>query len=242
MSAFTIYPAIDLRRGQVIRLRQGDPGQQTTYSSSPGGIAKQWLEASAGWLHVVNLDGAFGEDTAPNLEALAEILKQNKGKANVQFGGGLRDMEALKSVFRLGITRAILGTAAVEDMALVQKAVTEYGGDKIAIGVDARDGMVMTRGWQQQSEVQLTEFCQSVAGTGVQTLIYTDISKDGMGTGVNLENTQKVANQSGLQVIASGGVASLEDVRQVKAAGLHGVIIGRALYEGQIDLKEALAC
>ncbi len=242
MSDFTIYPAIDLRRGEVIRLRQGDPGQQTTYSSSPGGMAQQWLDAGAAWLHVVNLDGAFGEDTAPNLEALAEILAVSKNKAQLQFGGGLRDIAGLRKVFELGITRAILGTAAVENLSLVGAAVAEFGGERVAIGVDAKEGMVMTRGWQQQSEVGLSEFCQTVAGSGVTTLIYTDIAKDGMGTGVNLENTRKVAADSGLQVIASGGVASLEDVRQVKAAGLQGVIIGRALYEGQIDLKEALAC
>jgi phosphoribosylformimino-5-aminoimidazole carboxamide ribotide isomerase len=242
MSAFTIYPAIDLRRGEVICLRQGDPGQQTTYSSSPGGMAQQWLEAGADWLHVVNLDGAFGEDTAPNLEALAEILGVCKGKAKIQFGGGLRDLVNLRKVFELGIARAILGTAVVENMALVEAAVAEYGGEKIAIGVDAKEGIVMTRGWQEDSGIKLSDFCRSIADIGIQTLIYTDISRDGMGTGVNLENTRKVSVESGLQVIASGGVASLEDVRRVKAAGLQGVIIGRAIYEGDIDLKEALVC
>jgi len=242
MSPFTIYPAIDLRHGEVIRLRQGDPKQQKTYSQQPAVIARQWLDAGANWLHVVNLDGAFGEDTAPNLKALAGILEVCAGKAQVQFGGGLRDADSLQRVFDLGVTRAILGTAAVEDPALVKSAVARYGGENLAIGVDARDGMVMTRGWQEDSGIELSDFCSSVAGFGVQTLIYTDISKDGMGTGINLANTRRLAEESGLAVIASGGVTSLEDVRRVKAAGLHGVIIGRALYEGDIDLKEALAC
>jgi len=242
MSGFTIYPAIDLRHGEVIRLRQGDPEQQKTYSQDPEAVAQDWLDAGAKWLHVVNLDGAFGENTGANLLALKDIIRICGHQAQVQFGGGLRDEDALLSVMSLGISRAILGTAAVEDLDFVSRTVQTFSGSRIAIGLDAQDGYLMTRGWQQKSEVRLDDFARNLADLGIQTIIYTNIARDGMGSGIDLDNTVALAQLTGLQVIASGGVASLEDVRAVKNAGLHGVIIGRALYEGQVDLREALAC
>jgi len=235
--SFTVYPAIDLRGGKVVRLQEGDPLRQTAYSADPAETARRWLAAGAEWIHVVNLDGAFGESDDVNLTALEKILQCG---AKVQFGGGLRSLDALKRVFELGVARAVLGTAAVEDPALVALALEQFGAQKIAVGIDARDGLVRTRGWKDNSGVAALDLALQWKQAGLQTVIFTDISRDGLGGGVNLAATQNLARQSGLNVIASGGVHQIEDVIAIKRADLAGVIIGRALYEGAVNAADAI--
>lgn len=233
MSAFTIYPAIDLRAGRVVRLAQGDPARLTVYGEDPAATARRWRDEGAAWLHVVNLDGAFGETADANRRALEEIVSVG---LNVQFGGGLRDGAALRRVMQLGVARAVIGTAAVETPALVDEALAEFGAERVAVGVDAREGRVRLRGWAEESAVTALDLARRLRGQGVTRIIFTDVARDGMGAGVNVAATAELAAASGLAVIASGGVATADDVRRVREAALDGVIIGRALYEGHIDL------
>jgi phosphoribosylformimino-5-aminoimidazole carboxamide ribotide isomerase len=241
MSPFTIYPAIDLRAGQVVRLQEGDPNRQTKYSDDPAETAQHWLEAGAHWLHVVNLDGAFDDNDTANQAALHSILDTvNTFARRVQFGGGIRSLEMMERVLDSGVARVVLGTIAVEQPQFVANALNKFGAEKIAVGIDARDGIVHVHGWQSKSEIQATELALQMRTLGVRTVIFTDISRDGLGRGLNISSTRALAEASGLDVIASGGVHMLEDVIAAGAADLAGVIIGRALYEGTIDLKEAL--
>jgi len=232
-----VYPAIDLRRGRVVRLVQGDPKQETQYADDPLSVARRWQEAGATWLHVVNLDGAFGEPSRENLAALERILTSG---LRVQFGGGLRDLKALRRALDLGVSRVVVGTAAVKNPALVEAALETFGPERVAVGIDARKGKVRTHGWQQAAEVTAVELARHWAAQGIRWVIFTDVACDGMGSGLNLEATVHLALATGLHVIASGGVASLEDVKRAYRAGLSGVIIGRALYEGQVALGDAL--
>ena len=237
MDAFTVYPAIDLRQGRVVRLAQGDPDRETSYASDPRRVAERWCAAGATWLHVVNLDGAFGEAGEANQRALRSLLKT---PARIQFGGGVRDEVTIRRAFDLGIDRLVIGTAAVEHPALVREALEQYGPDRVAVGIDAEDGIVKIRGWQDATDVRAEDLAEAWASMGGRWLIFTDVSRDGMGSGVNVDATAALARSTGLQVIASGGVASSADVARVQDAGLAGVIIGRALYEGQIDLEALL--
>jgi phosphoribosylformimino-5-aminoimidazole carboxamide ribotide isomerase len=232
-----VYPAIDLRRGRVVRLKQGDPDQETKYADDPLSIARRWQEAGADWLHVVNLDGALDEEGSKNLAALERILTAG---LRVQFGGGMRDLAGIRRVLDLGASRAIIGTAAVENPALVEAALEAFGPERIVVGIDARDGKVRTHGWKEAASVTAVELGRQWAEKGVRWVIFTDVARDGMGSGLNLEATVRLAQATGLHVIASGGVASLEDVRRTYEARLSGVIIGRALYEGQVSLEAAL--
>jgi phosphoribosylformimino-5-aminoimidazole carboxamide ribotide isomerase len=234
---FTLYPAIDLRNGKVVRLAQGDLARTTVYSDDPAAMAQKWKDAGAQWLHVVNLDGAFGEAADANWLALEQIVRVG---IKTQFGGGLRDVEILKRVIDLGVARAVIGTAAVENPSLVDNALRAFGPEQIAIGVDAKDGKVRIRGWAEESAMTAIDLGMRLKAQGVSTIIFTDVARDGIGVGVNVESTVELAKRSGTQVIASGGVAGLEDVRRVRNAGLAGLIIGRALYEGKIDLSEVL--
>jgi phosphoribosylformimino-5-aminoimidazole carboxamide ribotide isomerase len=239
MSTFTVFPAIDLREGSVVRLRQGDPGRQTTYSLDPAETARRWCKAGARWLHIVDLDGAFGNSSAANQLALEAILASG---ASVQFGGGLRSMEQIQRALDLGVQRAILGTVAIEDPSLLSRAVAQFGPEHIAVAIDVYGNRVRTRGWTSEAESSPIDLGIRLHAAGVLTIILTDISRDGMQGGLNLPMTRKLAVETGLDVIASGGVSSLEDVSRVHAAGLYGVVIGRALYDGQISLEEALKC
>jgi phosphoribosylformimino-5-aminoimidazole carboxamide ribotide isomerase len=241
MNPFTIYPAIDLRAGRVVRLKEGDPARQTIYGHEPGQTARHWLEAGAHWLHVVNLDGAFGENDASNQEALRSILDATKDfQVRVQFGGGVRSLQQVAQLLNLGLSRVVLGTSAIERPQLVSEAVKEFGGEKIAVGIDAREGQVRVRGWTSNSEIPATDLALRVLSAGIQTIIFTDIARDGLGSGLNISSTRELAESTGLEVIASGGVHTLADVFAAREAKLSGVIIGRALYEGTIDLSEAL--
>jgi phosphoribosylformimino-5-aminoimidazole carboxamide ribotide isomerase len=235
--SFTIYPAIDLRGGKVVRLKEGDPARMTSYSDDPAETARKWLGEGASWLHVVNLDGAFGEGDNANRAALESILKLG---ARVQFGGGMRSMEAIADVLRLGVSRAILGTIAIEQPTIVADALTRFGAEQIAVGIDARDGLVRTRGWKDNSGVSAIDLALQMRTVGLGTVIFTDVSRDGLGSGLNIPSTRELAERSGLDVIASGGAHTIEDVRAAKGAGLAGCIIGRALYDGTVDLRTAL--
>ena len=240
MPSFTIYPAIDLRHGRVVRLQHGDPDRQTIFGDDPVQVAGQWLEAGATWLHMVNLDGAFGEQSTNNWAMLRRLTQLG---AQVQFGGGLRTLADIERALVAGAERVVLGTAAVEDPGLVAAAINAFGSDQVVVGIDARDGRVNTRGWQQGTAVTPIELGRQMKALGTERAVYTDISRDGVLTGVDAAGAAELAQTVGLQVIAPGGVASLADVRRVYALagqGVAGVIIGRALYEGQVDLRQAL--
>ena len=232
-----IYPAIDLRGGKVVRLKEGDPARMTAYSDDPAEMARKWLSMGAAWLHVVNLDGAFGESDDANRSALEAILKLG---AQVQFGGGMRSLDAIEDAIALGVSRVVLGTIAIEQPKVVIDALKKFGPEKIAVGIDARDGLVAVRGWKSDSGILAKDLALQMRTVGLRTVIFTDIRRDGLGSGLNIPSTRELADVSGLDVIASGGVHTLDDVIAVREAKLSGVIIGRALYEGTIDLEKAL--
>jgi len=239
--SFTVFPAIDLRGGQVVRLQEGDPARQTAYDSDPAVAARRWLSAGAGWLHVVNLDGAFDQPDSANTNALRVILAEAaQFGARVQFGGGLRSLKALEDAFALGVSRAVLGTVVGEDPELAFEALRRWGPERIAAGLDAREGLVRVRGWQQSTPILALQLAQDLRAAGLRWLIFTDIARDGLQTGINLAATRELAQRSGLNVIASGGVRSAEDVQAAREANLAGIIIGRALYEGTVKLEEVL--
>lgn len=238
MAAFTVYPSIDLRQGRIVRLAQGDPDRETAYGQDPLRVARNWAAAGAQWLHLVNLDGAFGEPGAVNERALSQILTTS---LSVQFGGGIRDMVSLAQAFDLGVSRVVVGTAYVEDPGFVTTALDRYGPERVALGIDAREGKVRIRGWRETAPLQALDLARRWASDGGRWMVFTDISRDGVGRGVNVDATAALARETGLSVIASGGVRALDDVRRAKEAGLCGIIIGRALYEGQVDLGAALA-
>ena len=236
---FTIFPAIDLRGGQVVRLKEGDPRRQTLYGSDPAQAARRWIEAGATWLHVVNLDGAFADSDSANLEALKAVLTEAQHSGvPVQFGGGLRSLNAIQSAFALGVARVVLGTLVVEQPEVLPQALARWGSARVAGGLDARDGRVQVRGWQNDTPQLAGELAQRLGQAGLRWLIFTDIARDGLQTGLNLTATLQIAQSSGLNVIASGGVGHIAEVRAARAAGLAGVIVGRALYEGAIDPVE----
>jgi phosphoribosylformimino-5-aminoimidazole carboxamide ribotide isomerase len=242
MSGFTVYPAIDLRAGKVVRLAQGDATRQTTYHENPAATARHWLEAGAAWLHVVNLNGAFGERDAGNRAALSLILKQSTAlHGKVQFGGGMRSLEQVEQALEMGVSRVILGTAAVQTPEMLAQALQRFDARRVAVALDVRDGLVKTSGWREDSGVTPLTLARQLAVWGVKIVVYTNIARDGMGGGTDIAAARAVADL-GFEVIASGGVQTLEHVRVVRAAGLSGVIIGRALYEGQVSLEEALKC
>jgi phosphoribosylformimino-5-aminoimidazole carboxamide ribotide isomerase len=241
MAAFTLYPAIDLRKGRVVRLRTGDPAQQVVYSMDPTRMAHKWLTSGATWLHVVNLDAALGEDDLANQAALGAILQEiSQAGVKVQMGGGLRSLEAIQSAFDRGVERAVLGTAAALQPELIYQALKQFGTGKIAAGLDARRGWISVRGWAADTPLKAVDLASDLAKMGVRTLIFTDISRDGAGQGGNLEATAELAQASGLEVIASGGFTHLNELLAARQAGLAGVILGKALYEGQLDLKACL--
>ncbi len=238
---FILYPAIDLRQGQVVRLRQGDPRHQTVYASDPAQAAERWLHEGADWLHVVNLDGAFGQDDAANRAALQAILRVAAAHgAHVQFGGGLRSLDAAAQALDLGVARVVLGTLAARQPQAVAEALRRWGPERVAVGIDARDGRVQVSGWAEATDLDAVTFARRLAALGLRTVIFTDIRRDGLQTGLALEATVALQQASGLAVIASGGVATLDDIRAAKEAGLAGVIVGRALYEGAFTLAQAL--
>ncbi len=248
MTDFILFPAIDLRRGRCVRLRQGDPHAETAYSDDPAAVARTWADQGASWLHVVNLDGAFGEaheaDAALpiNLQQLQAI--RQAVNIPIQFGGGIRTLEDMALALELGATRIVLGTIAVQNPDLVRQALARFGPERVVVGIDARDGFVATHGWLSQSQVRAEDLARAMAQVGVQRVVYTDIHRDGMLSGVDVAGSVALAQASGLQVIASGGVGSLDDIRALAAHaqdGIQGVIVGQALYTGRFTLAQALA-
>jgi phosphoribosylformimino-5-aminoimidazole carboxamide ribotide isomerase len=236
-----IYPAVDLRGGRCVRLQRGDLAAESVFAADPVDAARRWVAEGAEWLHVVNLDGALGRSGAENLYALERILAAVQ--IPVQFGGGLRAIEDVERLLNLGVARVILGTVAVRQPQVVQEATARYGAERISVGIDVRDGCVVIQGWVETSSLEAVALAQRMASLGVRRIIYTDVGRDGMLSGVNVEATTRLARLSGLRVIASGGVASLEDVRLLRVSeseGIEGVIIGMALYRGAIRLDEAL--
>ena len=233
-----IYPAIDLRHGQVVRLKHGDPNQQTTYGDDPLATARRWAEAGARWIHVVNLDGAFGDQAgaAVNrslLQSLAAVGPQ------IQFGGGLRSLADMAAALSCGAARVVIGTLAIEQPEVLRAAVEHFGSDRVVVSLDAQQRRVKTRGWQRDGGVDAISIGRQIRAAGVNLVVHTDIERDGDLAGVNAGAAVELARETGLQVIASGGVSSIEDVlRLTGAAGIEGVIIGRALYTGAIDLRE----
>lgn len=239
MTPFIIFPAIDMRRGQVVRLQEGDPSKQTNYDPDPVQAAWRWLTLGAGWLHVVNLDGAFGEPSDANRRALLEIIKTAQDfSAQVQYGGGLRSLDAIDDALCLGVSRVVLGTIAVEHPELVEAALARWGAVRIAAGLDARGGMVQVRGWQQATSVPANELALKLASTGLRWLVYTDIARDGLQIGLNVQAAADLARQSGLSVIASGGVSGWPDIESACRADLPGAIVGKALYENRFEPGE----
>jgi phosphoribosylformimino-5-aminoimidazole carboxamide ribotide isomerase len=231
-----LYPAIDIRGGRCVRLVEGDFARETVFDTDPADAARRWVDAGAEWLHVVDLDGAVA-GAPSNGEAIARV----RGAVDVpiQLGGGLRRLEELEGVFSLGINRAILGTVALRDPDLVSDAVGRWG-EAIAVALDARDGRVATDGWLEQSDAEAVDVARTMAAAGVQHLIVTDISRDGTLAGPNLDGLKQVIDAVDAGVIVSGGMSSLSDLEAAAAIGAVGAIIGRALYDGRIDLREAL--
>ena len=231
-----LFPAIDLYEGQAVRLYQGDYRQMTVYSSDPAALAKQFAETGATHIHLVDLEGAR-DGTTPNLELIRRIAAETG--LFVEVGGGIRNMDIARAYLENGVSRVILGTAAVTDPDFLQNALDTWG-ERVAVGADLRDGQVAIRGWQQTSDEGAEAFFDRMQGLGVSTMICTDISRDGAMRGANLELYRKLAKRQGLQIVASGGVSSLDDIKALRQMDLYGAILGKAYYTGAVDLADAL--
>ncbi|MFY2825876.1 1-(5-phosphoribosyl)-5-[(5-phosphoribosylamino)methylideneamino]imidazole-4-carboxamide isomerase [Ruegeria sp. MALMAid1280] len=233
-----LYPAIDLKDGQAVRLLRGEMDKATVFNEDPAAQARAFVEAGCEWLHLVDLNGAFAGEPV-NAAPVEAILKACDVPA--QLGGGIRDMATIETWIGKGLARVILGTVAVENPDLVREAAREFP-DKVAVGIDARNGMVATKGWAEETDVQVTDLARSFEDAGVAAIIYTDIHRDGAMQGPNIEATADLARAVSIPVIASGGVSSLDDLIALRDCGveLNGAISGRALYDGAIDLKEAI--
>ena len=231
-----LFPAIDLFEGKAVRLFKGDYARMTVYSEHPEKIGKDFAACGATHAHLVDLEGAKSGET-PNLETVIRIRESNG--LFCEIGGGIRSMEVVKRYLDAGLDRVILGTAAVEDEKFLTAAVEKYG-EKIAVGADVRDGYIAVKGWTEKSSIGLMDFCRKMEKIGVKTLICTDISRDGAMRGTNREMYRQLSEELGLQITASGGVSSLEDVESLRKMNLYGAIIGKAYYTGDIDLKKAL--
>ena len=229
-----IFPAIDLKEGKAVRLSKGEMSSAKIYSDEPQNLAKEFEDAGAKWLHVVDLDGAFAGE-AVNFKTIEKIVKSTN--LRVKVGGGIRYEARIKAYLKLGVNRVILGSVALKDPGFVKKMAKIY---PVVVGIDAKDGRVAVQGWADVSDVKASDLAATFAGAGVQAIICTDISKDGMLGGVNVEFTRQIARASRVETIASGGVSGLEDILALKNTGeVGGVIVGKAYYEGRIDLKAA---
>ena len=231
-----LFPAIDLIGGCAVRLVKGDYAQKTVYSDNPAEVAKSFAAAGAKYLHVVDLEGAKDGGT-PNLETIKNIVEN--GNLLVEVGGGIRSEEVIKKYLDAGVFRVILGTAAVQNPVFLEEMVQKYG-EKIAVGVDIKDGMVAIKGWTEVSAESCFDFCEKLQKIGVKTIICTDISKDGLLSGTNLELYKELSEKFSVDIVASGGVTTLDDVKKLADMGMYGAILGKALYTGNIDLKAAV--
>jgi phosphoribosylformimino-5-aminoimidazole carboxamide ribotide isomerase len=233
-----LFPAIDIRSGRVVRLSQGEATRQTVYGDDPVAVAEHFVDQGASWIHVVDLDRALG--TGDNLTAVAGIAKQVGSRVRLQLGGGFRTLDLVRAGLDLGVARVVIGTAAAVDPSFVASAVSATGSERLVVGIDTRAGQVALRGWTETSTERAEELARRVVADGIDTVIYTEIGRDGMLGGPDLVGAAALL-ATGARVIVSGGVASAKDIRGARASGLAGVIVGRALYEGQLTLSEALA-
>lgn len=241
MSAFTVYPAIDMRGGKCVRLLQGDYNQETVYGDSPFEMAKGFVGQGANWIHMVDLDGAK-EGRSVNNEHVIRVAKELG--VNVQIGGGIRTEEDIQYYLNNGVKRVILGSVAVSDVEFTKEMLQKYG-KSIVIGLDAKDGMVATHGWLETSKVSAIELGKTLAEAGAEVLIFTDISTDGTLSGPNIHATEQLALATGKKVIASGGISSLLDIQQLaalQASGVVGSIVGKAIYSNRFTVAQALSC
>lgn len=235
-----IFPAIDLRRGKCVRLTQGRAEEETVYAADPVAVASRWVAEGATWLHLVDLDGAFAGE--PRQLPVVEEIARNV-RVPIQLGGGIRTLEQIRAALEAGVERVILGTAAVTCPDLVRKACTAFGRERLVVAIDARDGLVAVKGWQELSRWHYLDVARQVQECGCLRVVFTDTGKDGMLTGPNIRATGELAEKTGLKVIASGGVGTLSDIaalRSLEPLGVEGIILGKALYEGRFSLKEAI--
>lgn len=232
-----LYPAIDIRNGQCVRLRQGQFNDMLVYSEFPAAVAKEWESSGASYIHVVDLDGALAGYSV-NDEVIKEIT--NTVHIPVQTGGGIRTMKDIESRLELGVSRVIIGTKAVANPLFVKDAIANFGADRIVIGIDAKNGMVAIEGWEKISNYNAVSLALEMKEYGVKSIVYTDISKDGMLMGPNIEHTYEMVQKTGLDIIASGGVSSADDLMKLSMLNVEGVIIGKALYEKKVDLASAV--
>jgi len=237
-----VIPAIDLRQGKCVRLTQGRKESVTVYDGDPVKVAEDFERDGARMLHVVDLDGAFSESNGRNREVLRDLV--HAVSIPVQFGGGLRGAKDVEQIIGLGVARVVIGTLAVESPDMLAKFVELFGVDHVAVGIDARNGQVVTRGWETEEQMSSLTLARRVAAAGVERIIYTDVQRDGTLAGVNIDQTCLIAETSGLKITASGGVASLADLERLGAVshcGVDSVIVGKALYEGRFTLPDAIA-
>lgn len=231
-----LYPAIDLKDGKCVRLVQGDYNKVTIYGDDPVEIAKRWERLGGEYLHIVDLDGAKA-GKGINREVIRNIVKEIN--IPVEVGGGIRSIQDIKFQLKSGVDRVILGSAAIKNKALVKEAIDTFGSKKIVVGVDAKKGMVAIEGWLKVTDVTVIDFCNKLEKMGVKTIIYTDIAKDGMMQGPNIKDIKELVHKTNLDIIASGGVATISDLEKLENIGVHGAIIGKAIYTGAINLSEA---
>ena len=233
-----LYPAIDMKNGQCVRLRQGAFADMTVYSDAPEKMALHWQEQGATFLHLVDLDGALAGRSVnePVIRRIAQTVS-----IPIQIGGGIRSREAAERMLSLGIRRVIIGTKAVVNPEFLKELVSEFGSEAIVAGIDARDGMAATQGWEQTSSVKALDLALLMKDYGIRHIVYTDISRDGMLSGPNVEATRLMTAETGIDIIASGGVSGMEDLENLYREGIQGAIIGKALYENRVDLKEAVS-
>ena len=234
-----LYPAIDIKNGQCVRHCQGVYSDVNVYAEKPYTVAKEFEAAGASFIHIVDLDGALAGYTA-NAEAIAEIVKNVS--IGTEIGGGIRTMEDIKSKLNLGLNRVIIGTKAVKEPQFIKEAIEAFGADRVVIGIDAKDGMVAIEGWETVSDRSAVAFALEMKKLGATTVIYTDIARDGMLTGPNFERTEEMIKETGMEIIASGGVSCMEDLVRLDEIGCAGAIIGKAIYEKRINLAEAVEC
>jgi phosphoribosylformimino-5-aminoimidazole carboxamide ribotide isomerase len=232
-----VYPAIDMRGGQVVRLMEGDPNRQTVFNADPVAQARDWVEQGAEWLHMVNLDGAF-DDESDYIDILKQVAALD---VKVQFGGGLRSLDAIQQALDAGVNRAVVGTLAAKNPEIVGKAIEKFGTEAICVAMDARDGFVTTHGWTEKTTLTPIEFGRLMQERGVVHALYTDVNRDGSMLGVNIHDTVALARNTDLKVIASGGISKMIEIQQLAHShAIAGVIIGMALYKDEISLSEAL--
>ncbi len=232
-----LYPAIDIKDGQCVRLKKGLFNEVTVYSNEPYKIAESFEADNAKFIHTVDLDGAL-KGRSVNAETIKKIV--NSVSIPVQLGGGIRTLDNIKEVLDLGVYRAIIGTKAVENPEFIKQAIDKFGAEHIVVGIDAKDGLVAVEGWEKLSDKTALSMALAMKAMGVQTIVYTDISKDGMLAGPNIEQTRLLSDKTGIDIIASGGVSCMQDLENINNAGIHGAIIGKALYENRVVLKDAV--